>query len=61
MNVKLYVRVTATLLAIVALAHVTRLVNGWPVEVNGVVIPMAVSWMGTLVPGGLAVWGFRGG
>ena len=61
MNPTLYFRITAVLFTIVALVHLTRLVSGWPVEVNGVDIPMAASWFGTLVPGALAVWGYRSG
>ena len=54
-----YCTVSAVLFTVVALAHMARLLSGWPVEVGGAVIPMSVSWAGLIVPGALAVWGFR--
>ena len=60
MNQQAYCRLSATLFLIVALAHLTRLVSGWSIEVEVTVVPMAVSWVGFIVPGALAVWGFRG-
>jgi len=59
MNQKAYCAVSATLFTIVALAHLTRLFNGWSVEVDVVVVPMSVSWFGFVVPGALAAWGFH--
>lgn len=61
MNHKTYCGVSATLFTIVALAHLTRLFYGWPVEINATAIPMGVSWVGFIVPGALAAWGFREG
>ncbi len=59
MNIKTYCGVSATLFTIVALAHLTRLFYGWPVEIEATTIPMLVSWMGFIGPGVLAAWGFR--
>jgi hypothetical protein len=59
MNIKTYCGVSATLFTIVALAHLTRLFYGWPVEIEATTIPMLVSWVGFIVPGVLAAWGFR--
>ena len=59
MNIKTYCGVSATLFTIVALAHLTRLFYGWPVEIEAVTIPMLVSWLGFIGPGALAAWGFR--
>ena len=59
MNARTYCAISATLFTIVALVHLTRLLNGWPVAVDGFEIPMLVSWIGTAVPGLLAIWGFR--
>ena len=30
-----------------------------PAEIDGLAVPMFASWMGFLIPGGLAIWGFR--
>ena len=59
MNHKTYCAVSATLFAVVALAHLVRLLNSWLVEINATAIPMGVSWVGFIVPAALAVWGFR--
>ena len=59
MNQKTYCGVSATLFTLVALAHLARLSYGWSVEIEAATIPMLVSWVGFVVPGALAVWGFR--
>ena len=59
MNHKAYCRISATLFTLVALAHLSRLINAWPVTVADVTVPMLVSWIGVMVPGVLAAWGFR--
>ena len=40
---------------VVAIAHLLRIALGWEVVVNGLVIPMWVSWIGLVVSGGLAI------
>jgi uncharacterized membrane protein YhiD involved in acid resistance len=59
MNHKTYCGVTATVFTIVALAHLLRLINGWSVEIDTMIVPMVVSLIGFIVAGALAVWGFR--
>jgi hypothetical protein len=59
MDIKTYCRVSALLFTIVALAHLARLVNGWSIQVEGLFIPLYVSVIGFMVPGGLAFLGFR--
>ena len=59
MNRKTYMTVTATLFLIVAIMHLLRIIFGWPVEIGGLSIPFWVSWLGVLVAGGLAYFGFR--
>ena len=41
--------------ALVALAHVLRLVYGWEATINGAAVPMWASGLGLVVAGGLAV------
>ena len=50
--------VTATLLLAVAIAHLLRIILGWQVEIGGLIIPFWVSWLGVLVAGALAYFGF---
>jgi len=58
LNRKTYMTVTATLFLIVAIMHLLRIIFGWPVEIGGLSIPLWVSWLGVLVAGGLAYFGF---
>jgi hypothetical protein len=59
MNVKTYCRISATIFTVVSIAHLSRVVSGWAVQIDGMVVPTAVSVIGLLVTGGLALWGFR--
>lgn len=59
MDHKKYCVVSGTLFALVALAHLLRIVADMPVQVDDFAIPMWVSWIATIVPAGLAFWAFR--
>jgi hypothetical protein len=50
--------VAAVVFALVALAHLLRLVYGWEVTLAGWLVPLWVSVVGLIVAGGLAamVW-----
>ena len=54
-----YIQITGVVFAIVALAHVARLVLDWPAQVAGWVVPIWISWVAILVAGALCVWAFR--
>jgi uncharacterized protein involved in cysteine biosynthesis len=57
-NQKTYVTLTATLFLVVALMHLLRIIFGWSVEIGSLSIPFWVSWLGILVAGALAYFGF---
>jgi hypothetical protein len=59
MNGRPYFVITASILMIVAIAHLTRLLFHWPVVLAGWSVPVWISLPGLLVPGALAWWGFR--
>jgi len=59
MNHKNYCLVSGILFAIVAIAHLLRILNGMSVHVDDYAVPMAVSWIGLIVPALLASWAFR--
>jgi len=59
MNSKNYCLVSGILFAIVALAHLMRIISGSNVLVDDYAVPMFVSWVGMIVPGLLALWAFR--
>ena len=50
--------VTATLFIVVAIMHLLRIILGWQVEIGGLSIPFWVSWLGVLVAGALAYFGY---
>ena len=54
-----YCVVSGVLFSLVALAHLIRIVNGMPVQIDDFMVPMFVSWVGLVVPAGLAFWAFR--
>lgn len=54
-----YCVVSGVLFALVALAHLLRIVYGMSIQVDDVVVPMMVSWIGFIVPASLAAWAFR--
>ncbi len=59
MNAKPYLYVSASIFTLVALMHLARLIQGWPVQIGEQMIPMAASWVGAVVAAALALWGFR--
>ena len=54
-----YPRVSGTIFALVALAHLYRAIQALPVQAGSLAIPVWLSWVAFVVAGGLAVWGFR--
>ena len=59
MNRNTYLTVSAALFLVVAIAHLLRIIFGWPVEVGGLSIPFWASWLAVLVTAALAYFGFR--
>ena len=54
-----YIQITGIVFAVVALAHVVRLMLDWPAQVACWVVPIWISWVAILVAGALCVWAFR--
>ena len=54
-----YCVVSGLLFSLVALAHLLRIIYGAQIQVDDVVVPMAVSWVGFILPAVLAFWAFR--
>ena len=53
-----YAAVSALIFAVVAIAHVLRLVNGWTVAIGPYNVSMNVSWAALVISALLAIWGF---
>lgn len=59
MGVRHYCVFSGVLFALVAGAHLLRIVNGMSVQVDDYQVPMLLSWVGFALPGFLAFWAFR--
>lgn len=55
---KPFTKITVGFLAVVAVLHTTRIMAGWVVTLNGMVLPVWLSGVAALVAGSLAfmVW-----
>jgi hypothetical protein len=54
-----YELVSGTAFAIVSLAQITRVLMGWPVQIDLFTVPVWISVVAFLGTGGLAIWAFR--
>ena len=53
-----YAVISALVFAVVAVAHLIRLVNRWAVQLGPYSVPMSVSWIGLVIATLISVWGF---
>jgi hypothetical protein len=53
-----YATISALIFALVAIAHLVRLVKQWAVQIGPTSVPMSVSWIGLIIAALLAIWGF---
>ena len=56
---KNYIAISGSIFAIVAFAHLIRIIDGWEVSVNGQAVTMTISYLAFVATGMLAVWAFR--
>jgi len=56
---KTYHYLTGSLFAVVALVHLLRIINHWPLTLGPWDVPMSASWIGFLAAGFLSMWSFR--
>jgi len=54
-----YELVSGIIFTVVALVQLTRIVLGWPVQIDLFTVPIWFSVVAFLVYGGLAIWAFR--
>jgi hypothetical protein len=59
MSARVYLVVSGVFFGVVALLHLVRLVNQWGFQLGPWLLPLWVSWPGTLVPAALSLWAFR--
>lgn len=56
MSQKLYLIVSGAVFLLVAVFHLIRLVNQWPIAVGPHTVPIALSYVGCPVSFGYSVW-----
>ena len=59
MSGRTYFVVSALIFAVVAILHLLRAVNHWPVQVGPLTPPLSASWVAMVISAALSVWGFR--
>ncbi|HVZ28604.1 MAG TPA: hypothetical protein VG798_08130 [Rhizomicrobium sp.] len=59
MDSRRFLRIAATIFAVVALAHLIRIIMAWPVQVGAWAIPIWISWIALVGAGVLSFFGFR--
>jgi hypothetical protein len=59
MNRKTFSTVAGGIFALVALFHLIRIFEDWPVIIADWSVPKSLSWVALVVAGGLALLGFR--
>jgi hypothetical protein len=57
MDQKTFVLIAGVIFAIVALAHLLRILMGWPIEIDNWTVPMWLSWIALVIAGGLSYSG----
>ena len=58
MSRKAYLLVAASIFSLVCLLHLARIVFGWSLVIGSWSVPMWLSWVGLIVAGALAYFGF---
>ena len=61
MDAKTFSLMAGVIFAVVALFHLVRIFEEWPVIIGDWSVPKSASWVALIVAGGLALLGFRVG
>jgi hypothetical protein len=59
MTIRTFCTFAAAIFAVIAILQLLRIVMGWPVTLNGIDVPLWVSWIAAAVAGALSFIGFR--
>ncbi|HEY9016185.1 MAG TPA: hypothetical protein VIM84_14115 [Gemmatimonadales bacterium] len=54
-----YLQISGILFGVIALAHLLRIFQHWPIALGSHAVPLWVSWLGLFVAGGLSIWALR--
>jgi hypothetical protein len=55
---KNYLRLSGTVFAIVAVAHLVRAIAQWPIVIGPWNVPVALSWIAAIPAASLSIWAF---
>lgn len=55
-NTRNYLLISATVFAIVALAHLIRAIEAWPIVFASWPVPVAASWLAAAATATLSLW-----
>ena len=58
MRTSSYLTASAVIFTVVALVHLLRAVQGWPVQLGTMMVPVWISALAFVLSAGLAMWGF---
>jgi len=51
-----YLIISATVFAVVALAHLIRVLQQWPITIGPWSVPVDLSWLGAIAAAALSLW-----
>lgn len=51
--------VSGLIFALIAVMHLARIINHWPMAVGTQLYPMSTSWATVVIAGFLSIWSFR--
>ena len=55
-KLKNYLIISATVFAVVALAHLIRALQQWPITIGPWSVPVDLSWLGAIAAAALSLW-----
>lgn len=53
-----YLTISATVFAVVSVAHIARAIEQWPLQVGPIAVPVDLSWAAGIATAALSAWGF---
>jgi hypothetical protein len=53
-----YLTISATVFAVVAVAHIARAIAQWPIQIGPIAVPVELSWPAGIATAALSIWGF---
>ena len=53
-----YLTISASVFAVVAIAHVVRAIEQWTIVIGPWTVPIALSWVAAVAAAGLSGWAF---